>query len=148
MTGRAQPIRVVGLRDVRKLPARVVVAAVRPERPNPAVVATAADAAQRHDAHLLVLGTMRHAYIDYSQLLHCEETLVEEAGAELFAHAVELLYDRALVWSSHVVLGHPARHINELGRRCDLRGVVTGSSTRRRHWWRKLNDHDAVVVTA
>lgn len=148
MIGRANPARVIWPRGTGTAPVRLVVAAVRPARPNPSVLTVAARAAQDQDAHLLVLGTIRPVLIDYTQMMEHEALPLEAAGAELFAEAVESLYAFELPWSVHVLVGHPARRITELAQHCELRTVVTGRSQRRRQWWRKLGDQPTVVVTA
>jgi nucleotide-binding universal stress UspA family protein len=145
--GRVGPTRAAWPPDIRPAIARLVVASVRPTRPNADVIAVAADAARAHDAHLLVLGTIRPVPVDYTQVSQLPTLLPADAGAELFADIVELLWYRDVPWSVQVVMGHPARRINQLARRCELRTVVTGHSSRRREWWRKIGDQTRVVVT-
>lgn len=149
MTKKRQTVRAVQeSRDVRARPARLVIAAVRPGRPNPSVLETAVRLAQHHEAHLLVLATVRPVPIDYTHVMHPEMChLAEAVAAELFADAAELLVREDVQWSACAFTGHPARHIRQLAKHADVRAVVAGDSRRRRPWWRRISGQP-VLVTA
>jgi nucleotide-binding universal stress UspA family protein len=128
----------------RRVPARLVVAAVRPFRPDVEVIRSAARLAADQDAELLVLAILRRPLIDCAQMVAFEAPTLDATRGELFANTVEMLLGHDVAWSVRVSFGAASREIADLARRSDVRAVVVGHRGRR---WRRVAGQFRVVST-
>jgi nucleotide-binding universal stress UspA family protein len=105
----------------------LVIAAVRPSHPNIRVIEAAVDLAIQNGADVLVIGTVETIVYDCPDVVFADLAALEAIQAALFATCVELLWNVPVQWSVHVVWGHLATTINQLGERIDVVGVVLGA---------------------
>ena len=112
------------------LPAAVtplVVAAVRPSRPNDAVIRAAAELADAWAAELVVVGRVEFYVADWGDLPYTESAVIESYEGALFAHCAELLQEWTVPWSVHVTSGNLAMLIKDQNERRPLFGIVLGA---------------------
>ena len=117
--------------SLTELPAALtplVVAAVRPSRPNDAVIRAAAELADAWSAELVIVGRVEFFVADWGDVPYTESAVLESYEGALFAHCVELLHSWTVPWSVHVTSGNLAMLINDQSERRPRFGLVLGAS--------------------
>jgi K+-sensing histidine kinase KdpD len=107
--------------------AALVVAAVRPSRPNSAVIRAAAELAAGCGADLLVMGMVEVFVSDWSDLPYTQSAVLESYESSLFMRCTELLAGTGVHWSVLVTSNNIVRTISELTARRRVVGLVLGS---------------------
>jgi K+-sensing histidine kinase KdpD len=105
----------------------VVVAAVRPSRPNHAVIRAAAELARACVADLLIVSTIRFYVADWSDVPYTENAVLDSYERTLFDRCAQVLGDDPVDWSVHVSSQSVSSTVNDLVSRRRVVGLVVGS---------------------
>jgi hypothetical protein len=112
----------------------MIVAAVRPHRPNTHVIAEAAAAARERDSDLLVMTSVPRIVINYPDTIGLQHVILSDVNGELFSTCVEVLYSHNQRWWSRAIWGDLSAAVARLAAHQCVTAIYLGPARHLGRW--------------